>query len=282
MAGNPGHQPQRSLNNLPEPAALHVAFSTHHPLNWGNPLPTKAQLAATFGDSAVLRSLNSLQARIQSEPATTGDFLAALPPGVESYKLESRVKSPQSLARKVRDFLETLDIDEPDDILRYTVLTAEADDLVDATTATVAGLSGSGWRVRRAYHSYTEGSRYKGFHAGMHSAASGTVEVQFHSAASMAVKEATTAQYKVERSADATPADRMLARLQSIELANSLRPPAGLLGLSHLGGVPVAVKTLGDSREHVDIRGGKITGEPAHRAGPIQNHLSRTDDGIAR
>lgn len=31
------------------------------------------------------------------------------------------MKSPQSLARKVRDFLETLDIDEPDDILRYTV-----------------------------------------------------------------------------------------------------------------------------------------------------------------
>lgn len=143
-------------------------------------------------------------------------------------------------------------------------------------------MSDSGWRVERAFHSYTEGSRYKGLHAGMRSPASGAVEVQFHSAASTAVKEATTGLYAIERSTDSTPAERMAARIQSIELSHSLRPPAGLLGLGDLGGIPVAVTTYGDSHEQAAIEAGKIGSEPTHRAAPIQNHLNRTDDGIVR
>jgi hypothetical protein len=247
MATTAGDQPS-GLHALPEPAQLHRALSLHHGLNWGDPLPTKAQLAAEFGPEAAWLALDALRARIAVEPATTAEFVGALAGASTGYKLESRVKSPQSLARKYADQLEALDDGEPDDILRYTMLTDSPERLVAETQLTVDRLREAGWQPEFAMQSYTEGSRYKGIHVGFRCPSGETVEVQFHSAASVRVKEATTAPYEIERSSDASPADRAAARALCIELSNSLEPPAGISTLRTVGDVPVEVKTFGDSR----------------------------------
>jgi hypothetical protein len=248
MATTGGDQPA-VLRDLPEPVELHRALSRHHALNWGDPLPTKAQLVAEFGGEAARLALDALRARIAVEPAATAEFVEALSGESTSYKLESRVKSPQSLARKYSDQLETLDDSEPDDILRYTLLTDSPDQLVAETHQAVDRLCDSGWRPESAMHSYTEGSRYKGIHVSFQRPSGETVEVQFHSASSVRVKEATTTPYEIERSADAPPAERAAARALCIELSDSLEPPANISAVQSLGDLPVEVKTFGDSRQ---------------------------------
>lgn len=88
------------LRNLPEPADLHAVLARNRPVNWGHPLPTKAELVAEFGPEAARLAIAALDARVAIEPAATAEFVAALSDESTSYKLESRVKSPQSLARK--------------------------------------------------------------------------------------------------------------------------------------------------------------------------------------
>lgn len=41
-----GGDESSDLRNLPEPAEFHAALARRHPLNWGDPLPTKIGLAA--------------------------------------------------------------------------------------------------------------------------------------------------------------------------------------------------------------------------------------------
>ena len=209
------------LRDLPEPPEVHRYLARHHPLSWGAPLPTKAELLAKHGQEPVRRALETLCARAATEPTTTAEFVAALSDDSTSYKLESRVKSPQSLARKYADLLETLDEDEPDDVLRSTMLT-------ESPNRRIAGSIGqrnsanhrSTLRLRLAtglgMHSYTGGSRYKGIHVGFRRSSGETIEVQFHSNASARVKEATTPPYEVERSAAASPAERSAARVLCI------------------------------------------------------------------
>ncbi|MEV8375707.1 hypothetical protein AB0P21_23425 [Kribbella sp. NPDC056861] len=270
------------LRNLPEPADLHSALARTHPLNWGNRVPTKAQLLDEFGAEATRLTLQALQERVASERAATDDFVAALSDDSSSYKLESRVKSPQSLARKYSDRLATLDDEEPDDILRYTMLTDSPRQLVAETQQTVDRLRDAGWQPIAAMHSYTEGSRYKGIHVGFQLPSGGVVEVQFHSAESARVKEATTTPYEIERSADASPAQRSAARALCIKLSDSLEPPPGIAVLRTLGGQPVEVNTFGDSRREEPPQPARIkphTQAPPH---PAYRLAGRQVDGTSR
>jgi len=270
------------LRSLPEPAELHSALARGHPLNWSEPLPTKAQLVAEFGVEAVRLALTALRARVVVEPAATAEFVAALSGESSSYKLESRVKSPQSLARKYSDRLETLDDDEPDDILRYTMLTDSPEQLIAETQQTVDRLHNAGWRPVSAMQPYTEGSRYKGIHVCFRLPSGETVEVQFHSVASTRVKEATTTPYEIERSADASPAERAAGRALSIELSDSLEPPAGIADLRTVGDVPVEVKTFGDSRRAEPPVPARISTEGEKSNHPAYRSQGRQVDGTGR
>ncbi|WBQ07137.1 hypothetical protein [Kribbella sp. CA-293567] len=270
------------LEDLPEPAALHRRLARHHPLNWGDPVPTKAELLSAHGQEPVRRALETLCARVVDEPAITAEFVSALPDGSTTYKLESRVKSPLSLARKYADLLETLDDDEPDDVLRYTMLSDSPQQLVSQTSQTVDRLRAAGWRPVAAMHSYTEGSRYKGIHVGFQRQSGETVEVQFHSAASVSVKEATTAPYEIERSAEANPADRAAARALCIQLSNSLSPPPGIASLRTLGGVPVEVNTFGDSRRSDPPAPAKISTDRLNSNHQAHRSQGRQVDGTGR
>jgi hypothetical protein len=270
------------LRDLPEPAELHRALSRHHALNWGEPLPTKAQLVAEFGGEAARLALDALRARVAVEPPATTEFVAALSSNSSGYKLESRVKSPQSLARKYSDQLETLDDGEPDDILRYTMLTDSPEQLVAETQLTVDRLRDAGWRPESAMQSYTDGSRYKGIHVGFRRPTGETVEVQFHSAVSAQVKEATTTAYEIERSADASPTDRAAARALCIELSESLDPPAGISALRSVGDIPVEVMTFGDSRREDPSAPEMISTDSGKPAPPVLRSTDRHVEETSR
>jgi hypothetical protein len=247
LTGDPMATDDTRLHGLPEPAELQAAFSRHRPVDWGDDLPTTAQLVAQYGVKATARSLEALRQSIEVEPRVTSEFLAAVPTRGAAYQLDSRVKSPESLARKFQNLQKKTRRASPEDIHRYTVLTQSPDDLVNAAEYTVERLRRSNWQATYAVHTYTERSRYKGIHAYLRTPGGQRVEVQFHSAEAARVKELTTPWYQIERSPDATPEERATARARCIELSDSLKVPRGLDDLSHLGGVRVAVRNDSDS-----------------------------------
>jgi hypothetical protein len=190
-----------------------------------------------------------LERLVATEPRVTAEFLAAMPSTGSAYHLASRIKSPTSLARKLADRQRGRAWSQPiEDVLRYTVLTEHPQTVVAATRQTADGLQRNGWQVGSAMHSYTEGSRYKGIHAWLKTSTGDPVEVQFHSAQSVAVKEATTPYYEVERSADATADERTAARRECIRLSATLIDPRGIEGLAEIGDCRVAVNNYSDSR----------------------------------
>lgn len=263
----------------PNPQSLHQALTTTHPLNWGTPLTT-TELTHRHGADVARRSLELLEQAAAMEPIVTGQFLDSLPSGTMPYQLDRRVKSPDSLARKLADW-EVAAAGRPiDDILRYTVLTENPDELVAAARRTVDALNDHDWRVRTAMHSYTDGSRYKGVHAGMTLQDCPRVEVQFHSVASARVKEATTSWYEIERSWTATVDERTEARRLSAEASNALEPPPGIDTLTELGGTHVAVNNYSDSRQDaVDLRPATSDSERQPARSPA---LDKKTDGMTR
>ncbi len=262
-----------------DPSTLHQAFERTGPLDWGKTPPTTTEIADLHGTGATWRSLWLLERAVSVEPNVTAQFLESLPPTASPYQLAKRVKSPESLARKIRDWTDTERRFPVDDLLRYTVLTETPDDLVAAARHTVDELGDHGWRVTFAMHSYTDGSRYKGIHAYVSTPEITKAELQFHSVASAEVKELTTRWYEIERSATATPEERTAARQRCVDLSATLQPPKGIGGLTRLGGKRVAVNNYSDSRDPADQRGSQSPGR-THRA--AQSTALDKDDGIAR
>lgn len=262
-----------------EPTELHRAFAAHGELDWGQSLASVADMARMHGRPAAQKSLRLLAEVSAIEPQVTADFLESLPASAAPYQLSRRVKSPESLARKIQLWEEADRRFPIDDVLRYTALTRTPEELVLATRQTVVELNRRGWQVTYAMHSYTEGSRYKGIHAYLAPPRGPRVEVQFHSAASAKVKEATTRWYEIDRSETATLAERTAARQQCVDLSATLQPPIGIDDMTQLGGRRVAVNNYSDSRH-----------PPRHQPGPVPGHeppvpKSRTldrNDGITR
>ena len=263
----------------PDPSTLHQAFERNGPLDWGENSLSTADIARLHGTDATRTSLWLLERALTVEPIVTAQFLESLPPTASPYQLTKRVKSPESLARKIQQW-EDADKHLPvNDLLRYTVLTDTSDDLVAAARHTVDELGDHGWRVTYAMQSYTEGSRYKGLHAYVVSPGLARTEVQFHSVASAKVKELTTSSYEIERSATASPEERKAARQRCIDLSATLQTPSGISELKRLGGKRVAVKNYSDPSDLARRRGGlppSSTQQAAHSTA-LDKH-----DGIAR
>lgn len=227
-----------------------------NPLDWGDLLPTSAQIAAEFGAAATSRSLELLRQAADHHGAATSQVLAALAPGDTTYQLDRRVKSPTSLARKIWKYGRKNRAPLTDDVLRFTVLTSRPDELVASAVGTADRLGTAGWRVESALQTYVEGSRYKGLHAIMRAAAGHPVEIQFHSPESARVKAATTELYLIERDPRQTKQARDSARQACIALSATMTQPAGIDQLEELGGVPVTVRGYGMSIRARPPRGG--------------------------
>lgn len=146
-------------------AALRRAFEACRPLDWGDKPLAPDEIARRYGPKATVKSLELLRRTAEIEPRVTAQFLASIPAGSSPYQLSRRVKSPESLARKLRTWSDANNRNPVEDLLRYTVLTESADELVASTRSTAEALTDQGWRVLYAMHSYTDGSRYKGIHA---------------------------------------------------------------------------------------------------------------------
>lgn len=237
-----------TLEGLPEPHELHARIAQHRPLDWGDPIPSKDEIAHEFGVAATRRSLLMVAGVAEVERAVTEELVAAVRPGTVAHQLESRVKSPQSLARKLSAANSYRSKpSQPEDLLRYTIVVKEPDDLVDVAGDTVQALRADGWAMESAHHSYVDGSRYKGLHTFLRTH-SVVVELQLHSRESIDVKTQTTPLYVIERDPLRNKEARTGARELCIALSDGMRQPAGIDGLSELGGVPVAVRSYGKSR----------------------------------
>ncbi|WP_112244069.1 hypothetical protein [Kribbella monticola] len=273
--------PPPDLDDLPEPHDLHARLTTHRPLDWGDPLPTKAEIAAEFGESRTARSLALLTRAAEVEERATADFAVALPAGSVPHQLKNRMKSPHSLARKLKLTDKHRTGRTPEDLLRYTVVVPDPDDLVDAATEVVRNLQTRGWTMDSAHHSYVDGSRYKGVHAFLRCGGE-LVELQVHSQESIEVKTRTTALYEVERDPRQPKQARDTARAACISLSVGMREPAGLADLAELGGVPIEVRKYGGGHVSPSARPG--AGQAAHReqARPGQTPTGKSRDGIER
>jgi hypothetical protein len=237
------------LEGLPEPHELHARFSAEYPLNWGDPLPTTAQIAAEFGTRATRQALLQLSGIGWRNAEATKELFGAVAEGARLYQLERRIKSPQSLARKIKNQIGgSRRQPSLEDLQRYTMMTGDHERLVDLLKETASRLQDRGWELKRIRNSYVPGSRYKGIHLDTHDPRGQRIEVQVHSAASVAIKEATTRSYEIERDERRPKPERELARGEGIRLSESLPTPRGLDQLTELGGCLVTVRGYGLDR----------------------------------
>ncbi len=253
------------LHHLPEPTTLHAHLTTHHPLNWGPNIPSKADIAAKYGSDAAAESLRLLTKAAAVEAKITDAVISAIGDEAAPYHLANRLKSPESLARKLvkyHDYYRRTNQD-PEDVLRYTAAVKHPDELTKAAVRTIERLQNQQWQMESALHSYVDGSRYKGLHAFLRSQGE-RIELQVHSQESIDVKERTTPLYEIERDTDQPPEVRDEARRECIALSDRMTQPAGIDELEELGGVTVRAVSYGKKR-------------PAHRAGPARTGTGAAD-----
>jgi len=270
------------LEDLPEPAELHARLSARRPLDWGSPIPTKAEIAAQYGEGPTRESLTLLAQAAAVEPSITDEVLSASGSAVVAHQVESRVKSPHSLARKLKN-LSRSDLGHAplDDALRYTLVTPAPDDLVPAAKYACEELMRRGWALSGAIHSYADGSRYKGLHLFLQRHGQ-RIEVQIHSRESIDVKHRTTPLYNVERDRAQPKDKRSAARRAATELSARMSQPAGIDDLKTLGGVPVEVRVYGKQNARPIKRSAATSAPQAESAAPKLATESQRKDGLSR
>jgi hypothetical protein len=189
-----------------------------------------------------------------AEQHTTADVVDAIPAGARPHGLEFRMKSPASLARKIRSRATTTAAaqnagglqgvsDKLTDLLRYTAVTPRHDDLPGTATTTIAALRARGYTVVSAEHSYVAGNAYKGIHVLVQHGDERPVEIQFHSELSQAVKDQNHVDYEIERDRKTPYSERKAAHERMTARSNEIPAPAGLGDLSSIGGRPLTEKT---------------------------------------
>jgi hypothetical protein len=270
---------------LPEPTELHARLSAGRELDWGDPLPTWAQIGTAYGPDATAQSATFLARAAKVEPAVTADVLDAIGSEGFSYRLENRLKSPQSLARKIStqtDYRRDTRRQQPEDVLRYTVGTDHPHQLVETAIRTVDRLLAKGWTTQAARQSYVDQSRYKGLHVVLRTTGQ-IVELQVHSRESLKVKEATTQLYAVQRDRTQSPAARARAGRDAVAISAAMTQPDGLADLKTLGGVPVVPRRYGD-RNAANSRDPVETDRPTVRDNQHREQHRQQDrqDGMSR
>jgi len=203
----------------------------------------------TYSNSVANAALNTLIAAARQEPQMTEQLQTALAGrGATLEGLQHRLKSPSSLARKIRkkeieDFLPPAQAAAKlDDTIRYTVSTARLSDLVPALTHSINSLVAHGWTVRSAEHSFLKGNPYKGIHIILANSSGQRCEVQFHTTKALEVKGRGHEEYEVYRDIDLPADERKQAFARCVKLWDNVPTPPGLRALDTLGGTPVVVK----------------------------------------
>ncbi len=269
-------------DRLPEPAELHAHLSRDHPLDWGD-VPSREQIATQYGVPATNTALSLLARAAQVEPRVTADVTGSIGADAFAYHLKNRLKSPQSLARKLRKTGRFgPSHPPPEDVLRYTVGVDHPDHVVQAARRMVDQLTTRGWAMDSAHHSYQPGSRYKGLHFFLRGHGH-VVEIQVHSRQSIAVKEKTTEPYEIFRDHNRSKAERDAAQDVCIKESEPMTQPAGLDTLRDLGGVQVEVRSYGKAPDKSGrpLEGG-TSREQEGRSQPPHRHRTDGRDEIGR
>ncbi|WP_137725602.1 hypothetical protein [Prescottella subtropica] len=180
----------------------------------------------------------------------TTDVLAALPDDVRMHGLAFRMKSPDSLARKLNDrYEENLNrsIDATagkiTDVVRSTAVT-DSDRLVDTARTMTGLLTERGWTVVEVEQSYIDGNQYKGVHmlARHPGGRIAEFQFQFHTEESQKIKDTTHVDYETVCNLDVPVAERAALVEKMTDRWAQLPAPAGLVELTELGGCPVTPK----------------------------------------
>ncbi|GAA1601866.1 hypothetical protein GCM10009789_65070 [Kribbella sancticallisti] len=273
--------PPPGLAHLPEPKDLHAQLNSGRPLDWGDPVPTKDEIAAEFGPDATRRSLTLLARASEIEQQVTDDVVSTVGPGAVAYQLENRLKSPHSLARKLQNREgSNFDAQPLEDLIRYTIVAPDPDDIVKTASAACDSLMAKGWTMESAHHSYVDDSRYKGLHLFLEIHGE-RVELQLHSRESIDVKTRTTPLYLIERDRQQPKSSRDTARQECIALSDQMRQPAGIDDLAVLGGVAVSTRRYGKGRQQPKPRG-EVAQAAQPQAAPRQRLNAIYKDGISQ
>lgn len=164
--------------------------------------------------------------------------------------MQRRLKSPQSLVRKIRKRqtqspnVPVADLaGEITDAQRFTFTAEGQDDVVPTARQALAALVKRGWIVLEAEHSYVPDNPYKGLHALLSSPAGISTEVQFHSTSGLKLKEVSHPDYTITRDPNRPVRERLAADRRMRDRYEQLAAPRGLGALRTLAGVPVGIKT---------------------------------------
>lgn len=212
-------------------------------------------LWATQGRGEVCAAVETVEAAATHDGRTFSNMeTAAKLAGGELHGAAFRIKSPGSLARKLgtklvaANFSGVGPVDPQDavskitDVTRYTIVSADHDGIVAATTTAVEALEKSGWHVIEAEQSYCPGNSYKGVHLLVRHEDGQVAELQIQSEHSQSLKDRAHKFYEISRDDSLTMAERRDADLANKEVYKDLPAPAGLQGLHEIGGVLVREK----------------------------------------
>lgn len=220
-------------------------------VNWGSHPSTPEELFNKHPAAVAGATIAALKKTVANEPQATIDVLASVPEGVRAHGLGFRMKSPDSLARKIASKAKATgrspyDVnDRLTDVLRYTAVTSSSADVVDVTQTTARNLRDRGWQVEEAEHSYVPGNPYKGVHVIFRSAATGqALELQVHSEQTIAIKDEVSHElFEVLRDDDQSPHARYDADQALREAWADVPAPRGLDEFRSLGETTVRTKT---------------------------------------
>lgn len=197
-----------------------------------------------YRKAAACWSLILLEEVRDEEPAVTATVRAtATAVGGECHGLASRVKAPDSLARKLDSRMaaassrggapvdaEAIARGEVDDVLRYTIRVDHHETLPGALEETLDELRAYGWTLREVRDSYLSENSYKGLHVIARTPEQHAVEIQVHSSKSIAVKDMIHADYAIARDLARSRADRRAAEERCIAGSRQVENPPGLGG----------------------------------------------------
>ena len=196
----------------------------------------------------ILNEVNRLVlAAISSEPAITHDILASAGT-CRVFGIEHRVKTPDSLARKIITWVIARTLTAPDlsikqiagevaDSIRYSLITANHNDLLFFAQNTYNSLITRGYSLVAAEHSYVELNVYKGFRTVWKSSTGQLFELQFRSDLNLKIKEIAYPYYKASRDFSKSLDERRKCFAQTALLYATLPTPFGLDSEAKLGNV---------------------------------------------
>ena len=143
--------------------------------------------------------------------------------GSKMEGLENRLKTPESLARKLNDTAPG----QIADALRYTMVSDEAV-MAENAAKSLAALEQQGYKVLKVKNTFKDGAPYKGVNTQIQAPNGQVFELQFHTPESFAMKQNTHALYEEMRVLPPTSERARAIQQELVKMNETLPNPPGL------------------------------------------------------